>query len=210
MHVLCRLLPLRANASTGLVADFSDVGQDYQGDVLVWEVLRGTLQFDTWVVPSAAIIASATLSVYVSSKITDSPFNLVVVSGSCLASTIVVADYGELASATTNFGSMGSGTIAASAYNNLALSSSAITEIAKGGTTRFGLRTSRDIGSNTPKLNGSTYYEVVSIWDHTTVNKPKLIVTYTLARKGYVWIENTDKHYFDESNAERYTTGTAV
>jgi len=155
--------------STVIGGQVVEVGQNTS----FW-IYRGGLIFDTSDIPANATITSAVLSFYIWAKSTaGSDFALTIVSGADLADTLVDADYGDLLDDITSFGSVVVSGLTTKAWNDLTLNALGSAAINKGGTTRFGARSSRDIGSNEP--TGSDYVQWTSI-NHA--NKVKLTITY--------------------------------
>ncbi len=165
--------------------DSPRAGQEYApGTPDVYSVLRGAIMFDTSSIPSGAIITAAVLSLYGYLDESDTDFDVVVVSGADLADIVVAEDYGDLLNDIASLGSFNTSTFQIG-WNSITLNAAGIAAIVKGGMTRFGLRSSRDISSTTPKLNGAlaSEYVVVEGWSGDT-NKPKLTITYTLGTLG--------------------------
>lgn len=160
-----------------------EVGQIYQyyGGDHGYYVYRGGLVFDTSIIPDSATIIETTLLLYGQTDGSDTDFDIVIVSGADLADTFVAADYGELLDDTISRGSINTSSFITNGYNKISLNAIGIGEISKTGNTRFGLRSSRDIDSITPKLNSGTLYrEYVLIYgsDATWDKVPKLEVSW--------------------------------
>ena len=156
------------------------IGQFYDAAIPRFYVMRDALIFDT-PVPSGAVITGATLSLYGREDCSDTDFDIVIVSGADLADILVKEDYGDLLNAITSFGQLTSVGLVIEGWNVITLNALGVAAITKGGTTRFGLRSSRDISITTPKLNAGDADESVRVYDHTVANKkPKLTITYTL------------------------------
>jgi len=115
----------------------------------VYYVYRNGLVFDTSAITGG--ILSAKISVYgVDVNIAFSDFDIVIVSGADLVDVFVSADYGELLNEVTSFGSLSASSFNIGAWNDITLNSQGIAAINKGGTTRFGIRNSKDIDNVTP------------------------------------------------------------
>jgi hypothetical protein len=151
------------------------MGQSAAGSALY--IYRGGLFFDTSSLPDDATITSATLSLYGSDDQSGTDFDITVVDGSVLEDPMVNSDYGDLLPQTTGGGTFNTAGFSITGYNDIALNAAGISWISKTGTTKFGLRSSRDISATGP--GGSEY---VKIWAHEQGEgyRPKLVVTYTI------------------------------
>lgn len=152
------------------------IGQSASGSALY--IYRGGLFFDTSSLPDDATITSATLSLYGSDYQLGTDFDITVVDGSVLEDPMVNSDYGDLLPQTTGGGTFNTAGFSTSGYNDIALNAMGINWISKTGTTKFGLRSSRDISATPP-----TGPEHVRIWANEKGEgyRPKLVVTYTIA-----------------------------
>ena len=142
-----------------------------------YNVYRAGLVFDTSSIPSDATINGATLSLMGETNAAEADFDITIVSGTDLADTFVVADYGDLLNEITSLGSLTTVGFLLEGWNVLTISD--LTKITKAGITRFGLRSSRDI-SSTPTV---AYEYVVCYGSNTTNKKPRLTVTYNFTPK---------------------------
>lgn len=139
--------------------------------------------FDTSSIPDADIISSATLSIFGNSKtIAGSEERLVVVSGNPASnSTISTADYDQAGA--VSFGETGT-TFDTTAYNNVTLNASGLSNISLTGITKFGIKGYYDFSNTTPTATADmvdTYYAA----DQTgTINDPKLVIEHTAANTG--------------------------
>jgi hypothetical protein len=151
------------------------IGQLVYGSALC--IYRGGLFFDTSSLPDHATITSATLSPYGSEDQSGTDFDITVVDGSVLEDPMVNSDYGDLLPQTTGGGTFNTAGFSTTGYNDIALNAAGISWISKTGTTKFGLRSSRDISATSPAGN-----EYVRIWANEKGEgyRPKLVVTYTI------------------------------
>ena len=151
------------------------IGQLVYGSALC--IYRGGLFFDTSSLPDDATITSATLSLYGSDDQSGTDFDITVVDGSVLEDPMVNSDYGVLLPQTAGGGTFNTAGFSTTGYNDIALNAMGINWISKTGTTKFGLRSSRDISATPPA--GSEY---VQIWANEKGEgyRPKLVVTYTI------------------------------
>ena len=152
------------------------IGQSAAGSAFY--IYRGGLFFDTSSLPDDATITSATLSLYGSDYQSGTDFDITVVDGSVLEDPMVNSDYGDLLHQATGGGTFNTAGFSTSGYNDIALNAAGISWISKTGTTKFGLRSSRDISATPP-----TGPEHVRIWANEQGEgyRPKLVVTYTIA-----------------------------
>ena len=144
-----------------------------------WRVFRGYLEFDTSAIGSAATIESAELILEITGYfIIDTAFDLTIVPATGVTDPIVVGDYGDLLSQTTSYGIVTIPTAAANRKKiTITLNASGLAAINKTGTTRFGLRSSRDI-SNTSPGSGASFQEYVTVGgkNGSSVFVPRLAV----------------------------------
>jgi hypothetical protein len=154
----------RMYASPGPVSDF-----------YLW---RGGLFFDTSSLPGDASISSAVLSLYGESEASFRDFEITVVDGWGLHEPLVPSDYGYLGSQNVSGGSFDTAGFSTSGYNDIPLNETGMGWISKTGITKFGLRSSKDIGDIAP-----TSWEYVDIYasEQGEGYQPRLVVTYTTA-----------------------------
>ena len=168
------------NATEGLATTFptvNEIGQDYTTSTNKYNLRRGGLIFDTSGIGSGDTIDTAVLSLYGQAKDTDQDFDLTVVSGTNLDNPVVDTDYGDLLNSTTSFGSMLASTFQiGGAENQITLNSTGIAAIVKGGITKFGIRSSRDINSNAPT---DAIFEYIQFRGTGSSPIPKLTINYT-------------------------------
>ena len=172
----------KANADSILNDSFVWVGQRYNTiGADQWQVIRGCLVFDTSSIPPTAVINAVTISVMGRNDVTiASDFDITIVSGVDLADIFVAADYGELLNDIISFGELTTVGFLLEDWNIIPLNALGIAAINIGGTTRFGLRSSRDIATIDPKGNGGNWYEWIAFYGMDTAGKePRLTVTYT-------------------------------
>lgn len=162
------------------------VGQYYSdagGGLSYFDVYRAGANFNLGSI--SGVVSAVDISLYGLVDSSDTDFAITIISGADLGDTYVVADYGDLLDDVTSYGSMDTSSWALESYNTISLNTTGIATVqaALGSALRFGFRSSRDISSTTPKLNGaSEYSESVGWYDNTTTNKkPKLTITYTPA-----------------------------
>lgn len=172
------------------------VSGSQQKSGIQYSIERGAMIFDTSLL--AGTVLSATLALQLLLDVSDTDFDITVVSGADLANTIVVADYGDLLNDTTSFGLINSSALVAG-YNNIVLNATGIAAISVGGTTRFGLRSSRDINSNSPTGN-----EVVQF------DAARLTINTTSGLAGQIAVVETRFHYVGSDGVEYYLQGTPV
>lgn len=161
------------NATTlFLSGDRLEVGQEYDGDE--YYIRRAALFFDTSSLPDDAEITEVVLSLYFTfaGDPTNSDYVVVLFTGN---QPLQVSDYhtGNFAS---NFGSIDSDDVVENAYNNITINDS-IAYINKTGTTKLGLRSSRDIDSIEPGEDDEAYADISSS-ESGASTEPKLIITY--------------------------------
>lgn len=142
-----------------------------------YTVFRGYLFFDTSSIPVGATLISASLSLYGTSIIWASAFDVVVTNGQPTYphDPLVVGDYAK-GNYTGNGGSLtiaNVGSWSASGYNLINLNATGIGWINTTGTTKLCLRTSDDI-AGTSGLNEIAYYASEQGMGY----QPKLVVTY--------------------------------
>lgn len=145
-----------------------------------WLIDRGYLEFDTSVIGAGASIAEAKLLLMVTTEsegtyyTIDNEFDLTLTPATNVANPLNTTDYGDLLDDVTDYGHV---TISTPAANRqlivITLNSTGIAAISKTGTTRFGLRSSRDINSNSPAANEKEY---IGIMGKTGDFVPRLVV----------------------------------
>ncbi len=159
------------------------VGQAWDGSS--FQIYRTGLFFDTSSLPSDASIESAKISLYYPSSSWDNStvdFNLTVVDGSGLSQPLELSNYGYLLSQTTSGGMRSTSGLPSSGYVDIDLNSTGLAWISKTGITKLGLRSSRDIYSQSPNSPaGEQYLEYVAFYDIDNGGEypPKLTITYT-------------------------------
>lgn len=166
--------------ASGIVYDsqrYFDVGQWKVGGS--YAIMRAGLFFDTSTIPDNALITEATLLIYGFGDHSDVDFEICIVSGDDLDDPMVSADYHDLLDATTIMGSMNTQDWTTQGYNNITIDPSWLDEINKTGTTKFALRSDRDINSIAP--TGVEYVEFYMSEQEGTDKDPKLVVTYDTA-----------------------------
>jgi hypothetical protein len=141
------------NAAQGVVGTGNQysVGQMYY--LGTYYIFRGGLFFNTASLPDGAVITGATLRLWGAGNYSTTDFNVTIVRGADLNNPLVAADYGDLLDETVSRGSLSTSGWVTGGWNSVSLNSTGLSEISKTGTTKFGLRSSRDIGSSTPYQN---------------------------------------------------------
>lgn len=156
-----------------------DLGQTYDyygpGDEF-WQLQRDALFFDTSDIPADAVIVSAVLDFWCFGDYSDNEFDIVIVDGSGLSDPTVKADYGYLRDQVISFGSVNTVGIQTDTWTSITLNALGLAAIVKEGTTKFGLRSSRDIAAIDPKPDPpADKYEYLDI-DGEPVNPPRLVL----------------------------------
>ena len=90
----------QSGASTGSIA----AGQRYDAPIIGWWVQRGVVMFDTSAIPAGAVISAASIKFTSVTDNSDTDFDIVIVSGTDLVDTLVLADYGDLLDDITSLG----------------------------------------------------------------------------------------------------------
>ena len=172
-----------AVAWASLTADYINsalnlaLGQVKSGDF--YDIYRSTLYFDTSNIPDDAIIISATLKLYGYQDYSYTDFDIVIQNGQPTYphDPAVVADY-NLSLYSGDGGSLSTNGFTVSGYNSIELSETGLTWINPTGTTKFMLRSSRDISATTP--TGTEFVYLHSSEQGTTYG-PKLEIVYLSA-----------------------------
>ncbi len=144
------------NASSGAVQDhfvWLELGQQTIPGEAWFEVMRGALFFDTSSLPDDACISSAVLSLYGDDCLSYVDFEITVVDGSVLHEPLKDADYGALGSQNVSGGAFNTSGFNYDGYNDIPLNETGIGWISKTGTTKLGLRSSRDIAAIDPSTS---------------------------------------------------------
>jgi len=162
--------------ATGNVDHWSDWTQPGQFNTTNPGVGRGALFFDTNSLPDSAVITSATLSLYLDSKSGTPVFDVIVVDGSSLEDPPAASDYGYLGGKDISGGAVNTASLIVSDYNDIHLNAIGMGWISKTGMTKFGLRSSRDIGT-IPPTTGNEFMSFHS-YEEGSEYWPKLVVTY--------------------------------
>lgn len=173
------------DAASGTVVDTSEniyIGQTYNGMSGVYTIYRGFVFFDTSALPDNAIITEATLSVYGYQDFsTGSDFSLTIQNGQ--------PDYPNdpLKGSDYNYqnyqgdgGSLSTSDYKTTVYNDISLNSTGLSWINTTGVTKLCLRSSRDIGENSPTFGGPNEYVIVYASEKGRGYEPKLTITYIL------------------------------
>lgn len=144
-------------------------------------LVRGFATFDTSALGSSATISSAILSLWGFDKRSAMGVTSVHVAGATMSSNnnLATADFANVAR--TSFGSLTISGMSTTAYNDITLNSSGITNISKTGITNFSTQLDVDINNTTPTwVSFDSTYVAFRFADQTgTTNDPKLTITYT-------------------------------
>lgn len=141
------------------------------------QLKRTIFLFDTTAIPTDATLNSATFSIYGTAKASGlGTLALAVVSSNPASNTDVASgDYGSLG--TTSYGSIAHASWSTTGYNDIALSTAAITA---GGITKLGLRFDDDrTGTFTGTWASGATTSVSGYFADNGSNKPTLTVDYT-------------------------------
>lgn len=156
--------------------------------------------FNTSSIPSDALISSAKISFMLAFDFSDTDFDITVVSGADIADGgLVQQDYGDLLDETVSRGSKSTAGLSLNTYYDIDLNATGIGEITRAGITKFGVRSSRDIGSNTPIGD-----ERVNLWSTQQAGRGvKLTVNYDVTfTAGYIWTEGDKLHFISEEREQ--------
>lgn len=153
----------------------------FRADTWGATLIRAFFLFDTSSLSSAAVISSATLSVYVTGITNGYNFGndtLCVITTTPASNTgLVGADYDQIGTILQASAVDISG-IATSAYTNFSLNSTGLSNISKTGVTKFGIRMGEDLNNTSP--SDANNLVIMSAAENTgTSQDPKLEVTYT-------------------------------
>ena len=167
--------------SRDISSDDIKVGQGYSGSPFASQFYRAALYFDGASIPANAIITSATLSIYVTTKRNvPNNFNIVIQDGqpSYPSSTLALSNY-LYSHWRNNGGQINTASITINQYSVITLNSNGMAWINKGGTTKFCIRSSEDIASlyiAPDFLDYIIFYSADKGGDY----RPKLTITYTI------------------------------
>lgn len=143
-----------------------------------YQIYRGSLVFDTSVIPDGATINEATINVYASSTSGYNTTGLVLTSHTRVATSSLSADDWYISDfGTTTLGSTTSA-LATSTYTGIVLNSSGLSAISDTGTTVFGLLTTDDFSNSDPG-SSRTEATIVSTDAPGTTTAPYIQITYT-------------------------------
>ena len=158
--------------------DYLSIGQNYISFEGTYYVDRAFLKFDTSSIPSSATITSAKLKLYGKSDSSNTNFYIRIQKWTG-DTPIDTGDYNQYDGVNYDDGGFSTSSFTTSGYNTITISDYSI--INKGGYTRLCLRSSRDIGSNTPTQpeyvnvysydKGTGYYPILEVV-YTTNNPP--------------------------------------
>lgn len=142
-----------------------------------YSIWRSVLFFWTAAIPATAIIGKASLKIYGEWDRSDTEFLIQVVDGSDVHDPLVNSDYGALLDEVISFGYRQSSVWITEGYNLIVLNSAGVAAINKLGMTKLAIRSSRDIGEDTPAgMEYVSYYNA----DKGAGYKPILEIEYTV------------------------------
>lgn len=146
-------------------------------------IYRGILLFATSSIGTDNI-DSAVLSLYGYSKYCDINDNVMHIcqSNPQNDNAVTNSDYQGMKDYNTSFGSITQSSFSLTGYNDIALNSSGISNINKGGISKFGLRTGSDLSGTTPSwaADGGNFFSPYSADYGNTSRDPKLTVTHSV------------------------------
>jgi hypothetical protein len=143
-----------------------------------YQVDRGYVYFDTSSIPDSVEIASATLYLYGQADNSTTDFNISINSGMPTYPTdpLAATDFNKTYY-TDGGGSLTTSGFSIAGYNAITLNSTGLGWINKTGTTKFCIRSSRDVAATTP--TGDEYVTVYATEQTGTANDPYLVVNYS-------------------------------
>ena len=143
-----------------------------------YDIRRTGLNFDTSAIGTEPIISSSVLSLYGSSVDSTMPDNINVYGFTPNGTdTIVTGDYSSFGTSIFCDTSIAFGSFSTVAYNDFTLNTAGKDNINKTGVTTFGMRTTKDVSETTPYTGNY----IISHSADSGSNKPKLVVTYSVA-----------------------------
>jgi len=164
------------NDDTVVAVGQSNEGTGISDDFWIW---RGFVQFDTTGIIAANVLSAIILVKIYGYYIIDNQIYIIVVSPSTLANPLVATDYAVLHGSTSAWGT--STLITTPDINTswliISLTQDAINTINVAGTTKFGLRSNRDISTTTPGTPGPLR-EWIAFYGVGSSAVPRLIVTF--------------------------------
>jgi hypothetical protein len=142
-------------------------------------IFRGFLQFDTTGIIAADVLSATILVKVYGYYVVDNQFYVIIVDPSTLVNPLVVTDYATLHGSTSAWGTSTLITTPDinTSFLQISLTQDAIDTINVAGTTKFGLRSNRDISATSPGTPGLKY-EYISFYGVGSTFVPRLIVTY--------------------------------
>lgn len=170
------------------------------------EIARAVITFDTSSLTSSASISSAVLSGFGEFNGGGlSGDNDWYIAGSTPATNFnfAASDYAQCQ--TTSFGKITNASFSTTAYNDVTLNASGVSNISKTGISKFSLQLGADLNNTAPTWSSGAFMELdVSSADHTgTSQDPKLVVTYTLAAT-LLWQPQTERPIFEKLGVVSY------
>jgi len=160
------------------------IGQVYY---VTYRAYRGFIFFDTSAIPSGAVISGATLSLWGSSDLSATDFDIIIQNGSGYPNDPLAAgDYNYSYYSGSGGNTFNTTSWVNNAWNNITLNSTGLGWIQKGGKTKLALRGSGDVNGSTPTQ--AEYVRADSREDGDGF-APKLAVSFS---SGYnVWTAST-------------------
>lgn len=160
-----------SNGTEGVVAN--EIGQNYLSGSDRYRIYRYGLEFDCSALSADATVSAAKVQLYAHTDNSTTDFDVTLVSGTDLAFPSVAADYGDLEDDTTSYGIWNTADWPGSAsFIDVDLNATGLAAITKAGTTKFGVRSSRDINEDTPTGLEYGYFG-------GSANTAKFVITYT-------------------------------
>lgn len=143
-----------------------------------FEVLRSGVYFDTSSLPDACNITSSTLGLYGKTDASATDFLMTIQNGQPTYphDPMVSGDHNK-ANYSGDGGTFNTSGFNTTGYNSFSLNATGISWISKTGTTKFFIRSSRDISGTQP--TGAEYVNVYS-YEQGVGYRPKLVVTYAI------------------------------
>jgi len=152
-------------------------------------IRRGIYLFNTSILTAQSTIISAVFSIYVTSRVvTLASQSLSLVDSSPAADNALAnGDYANVGGATpTKYASdMTLASMTDDAYNDFTLNAAGLAAISKTGTTKLGLRITKDADNSAPTWGSGNEASVVHTLAPAGSNKPKLVITYSLPSAGF-------------------------
>lgn len=182
-----------ANWATARGASSGSFATDDSGNTLLNEAyfFAGTTYyisrlftlFDTSALTAPAVISAATYSLYKNATAVgnaNSTYVALITTTPASNTAIVSGDYDQVGT-TKQANDLNYASISTSAYFDMALNATGISNVSKTGVTKFGCRDGRDFDNSAP--TGTNSIEIGS--SDVGSNKPKLVITYSLPSSNF-------------------------